>query len=93
MCLFVPGRSDVLLRPVCSADTIYEDVQRDGGPLDADNGWSSSEFESYDEHSDNETKRPARSKVACAGAGGVSISRTCHRAPLIRTSGRVVSRA
>ncbi|XP_077948928.1 rho guanine nucleotide exchange factor 10-like protein isoform X3 [Gasterosteus aculeatus] len=45
------------------ADTIYEDVQRDGGPLDADNGWSSSEFESYDEHSDNETKRPARSKV------------------------------
>lgn len=42
---------------------IYEDVQRDAGPLDADNGWSSSEFESYDEQSDNETKLPARSKV------------------------------
>ncbi|XP_062419876.1 LOW QUALITY PROTEIN: rho guanine nucleotide exchange factor 10-like protein [Pungitius pungitius] len=45
-------------------DTIYEDVQRDGGGAapDADNGWSSSEFESYDEHSDNETKQPPRSK-------------------------------
>ncbi|KAM8917651.1 rho guanine nucleotide exchange factor 10-like protein isoform 2-T4 [Spinachia spinachia] len=43
-------------------DMIYEDVQRDAGPPDADNGWSSSEFESYDEHSDNETKQPARSK-------------------------------
>ncbi|XP_045888409.1 rho guanine nucleotide exchange factor 10-like protein isoform X4 [Micropterus dolomieu] len=45
------------------ADMIYEDVQRDSGPLDADNGWSSSEFESYDEHSDSETKLPTRSKV------------------------------
>ncbi|XP_054473058.1 rho guanine nucleotide exchange factor 10-like protein isoform X2 [Anoplopoma fimbria] len=44
-------------------DMIYEDVQRDSGPRDADNGWSSSEFESYDEQSDNETKHPARSKV------------------------------
>ncbi|XP_031727608.1 rho guanine nucleotide exchange factor 10-like protein isoform X1 [Anarrhichthys ocellatus] len=44
------------------ADMIYEDVQRDSGPPDADNGWSSSEFESYDEQSDNETKHPARSK-------------------------------
>lgn len=42
---------------------IYEDVQRDSGPLEADNGWSSSEFESYDEHSDNEAKLPAKSKV------------------------------
>ena len=48
---------------MCLADMIYEDVQRDSGPLDADNGWSSSEFESYDEQSDNETKLPARSKV------------------------------
>lgn len=44
-------------------DMIYEDVQRDSGPLDADNGWSSSEFESYDEQSDNEAKQPTRSKV------------------------------
>ncbi|XP_029947589.1 rho guanine nucleotide exchange factor 10-like protein isoform X2 [Salarias fasciatus] len=44
-------------------DTLYEDVQRDGGPVHADNGWSSSEFESYDEQSDNETKLPTRSKV------------------------------
>lgn len=42
---------------------IYEDVQRDNGALEPDNGWSSSEFESYDEHSDNEAKPPARSKV------------------------------
>lgn len=49
---------------VCLADMIYEDVQRDSGPLDADNGWSSSEFESYDEQSDSETKLPTRSKVA-----------------------------
>lgn len=48
---------------VCKADMIYEDVQRDSGPVAADNGWSSSEFESYDEHSDNETKVPTRSKV------------------------------
>ncbi|XP_059184360.1 rho guanine nucleotide exchange factor 10-like protein isoform X2 [Centropristis striata] len=44
-------------------DMIYEDVQRDSGPPDADNGWSSSEFESYDEQSDNEAKQPTRSKV------------------------------
>lgn len=51
---------------VCLADMIYEDVQRDSGPLDADNAWSSSEFESYDEQSDNETKLPTRSKVVFA---------------------------
>lgn len=45
-------------------DMIYEDVQRDSGPQDADNGWSSSEFESYDEHSDNESKLPTRSKLS-----------------------------
>ncbi|XP_035517757.1 rho guanine nucleotide exchange factor 10-like protein isoform X2 [Morone saxatilis] len=44
-------------------DMIYEDVQRDSGPPNANNGWSSSEFESYDEQSDNETKLPTRSKV------------------------------
>lgn len=43
---------------------IYEDVQRDSGTTGAGNGWSSSEFESYDEQSDNESKRPTRSKVA-----------------------------
>lgn len=42
---------------------IYEDVQRDSGPPGADNGWSSSEFESYEEQSDNEAKQPTRSKV------------------------------
>lgn len=42
---------------------IYEDVQRHSAPQDADNGWSSSEFESYDEQSDNEAKLPTRSKV------------------------------
>ncbi|KAG7226722.1 hypothetical protein INR49_014070, partial [Caranx melampygus] len=45
-------------------DMIYEDVQRDTGPVNADNGWSSSEFESYDEQSDNEAKLPTRSKLS-----------------------------
>ncbi|KAK5611280.1 guanine nucleotide exchange factor 10-like protein [Crenichthys baileyi] len=45
-------------------DMIYEDVQRDSGPLEASNGWSSSEFESYDEQSDNDAKLPARSKLS-----------------------------
>ncbi|XP_017264413.1 rho guanine nucleotide exchange factor 10-like protein isoform X3 [Kryptolebias marmoratus] len=46
------------------ADMIYEDVQKGSGPLEANNGWSSSEFESYDEQSDNDTKLPARSKLS-----------------------------
>ncbi|XP_061893809.1 rho guanine nucleotide exchange factor 10-like protein [Entelurus aequoreus] len=48
-------------------DTLYEDVQRDSGlpvlPV-AGNGWSSSEFESYDEQSDGESKVPTRSKLS-----------------------------
>ncbi|XP_061748188.1 rho guanine nucleotide exchange factor 10-like protein isoform X4 [Nerophis ophidion] len=44
-------------------DTLYEDVQRDSGHPVAGNGWSSSEFESYDEQSDGESKAPTRSKV------------------------------
>ncbi|XP_076003314.1 rho guanine nucleotide exchange factor 10-like protein isoform X2 [Genypterus blacodes] len=43
-------------------DLIYEDVQRDGGP--ANNGWSSSEFESYDDQSDTESKVPTKSKLS-----------------------------
>uniref|UniRef100_A0A3P8Y133 Rho guanine nucleotide exchange factor (GEF) 10-like a n=1 Tax=Esox lucius TaxID=8010 RepID=A0A3P8Y133_ESOLU len=42
-------------------DIIYEDVKREG-PQGAGNGWSSSEFESYDEQSDTESKPPTRSK-------------------------------
>nr|XP_029133018.1 rho guanine nucleotide exchange factor 10-like protein [Labrus bergylta] len=45
-------------------DLIYEDVQRESRPAGADNGWSSSEFESYDEQSDNEAKQPTRSKLS-----------------------------
>lgn len=48
-----------------SADMIYEDVQKASGPSEANNGWSSSEFESYDEQSDNDAKLPAKSKVSC----------------------------
>ncbi|XP_053300685.1 rho guanine nucleotide exchange factor 10-like protein [Pleuronectes platessa] len=55
----VPGEEP--LSPV--EDMIYEDVQRDTGPSNTGNGWSSSEFESYDEQSDNEAKVPAKSKV------------------------------
>uniref|UniRef100_A0AAY5F2W9 DH domain-containing protein n=1 Tax=Electrophorus electricus TaxID=8005 RepID=A0AAY5F2W9_ELEEL len=47
-----------------SDDLIYEDVQRpDESAVILDNGWSSSEFESYDDQSDTETKLPTRSKV------------------------------
>ncbi|XP_015230836.1 PREDICTED: rho guanine nucleotide exchange factor 10-like protein isoform X2 [Cyprinodon variegatus] len=63
--------SDVIYDDVASEeplspdeDMIYEDVQRDGGTLERNNGWSSSEFESYDEQSDNDAKLPARSKLS-----------------------------
>ncbi|KAI4893421.1 hypothetical protein NFI96_007702 [Prochilodus magdalenae] len=50
--------------PSAGDDTIYEDVQRpDESAGMLDNGWSSSEFESYDEQSDTEIKQPTRSKV------------------------------
>ncbi|XP_068171124.1 rho guanine nucleotide exchange factor 10-like protein isoform X2 [Antennarius striatus] len=45
-------------------DGVYEDVQRAAGPPGADDGWSSSEFESYDEPSDGDSKAPARSKLS-----------------------------
>lgn len=40
-------------------EDIYEDIQRPDHR--GSNGWSSSEFESYDELSDSETVPPARS--------------------------------
>lgn len=46
---------------------IYEDVQRSGESGLIDNGWGSSEFESYDEQSDSETKQPTRNKVQTHG--------------------------
>lgn len=52
-----------------SADMIYEDVQKDPRAVDADDGWSSTEFESYEEHSDTEAKPPPRSKVSWPGPG------------------------
>ncbi len=45
-----------------SADLIYEDIQKEEGLQGPNNGWSSSEFESYDEQSDSE-RAPTRSKV------------------------------
>ncbi|KAI4881281.1 hypothetical protein NFI96_032545, partial [Prochilodus magdalenae] len=51
--------------PGAGDDTIYEDVQRpDESAGMLDNGWSSSEFESYDEQSDTEIKQPTRSKIS-----------------------------
>lgn len=47
--------------PVDDVDDIYEDIQRPDHR--GSNGWSSSEFESYDELSEGETAPPARSKV------------------------------
>ncbi|XP_053530160.1 rho guanine nucleotide exchange factor 10-like protein isoform X3 [Ictalurus punctatus] len=43
-------------------DMIYEDVQTEEVPQGPNNGWSSSEFESYDEQSDSE-KAASRSKM------------------------------
>ncbi|XP_068589224.1 rho guanine nucleotide exchange factor 10-like protein [Cebidichthys violaceus] len=48
-----------LQHPVEDVDGIYEDIQRPDHR--GSNGWSSSEFESYDELSDSETVPPARS--------------------------------
>ncbi|KAL6482894.1 hypothetical protein MHYP_G00077660 [Metynnis hypsauchen] len=51
--------------PGAGDDTIYEDVRRpDESAGMLDNGWSSSEFESYDEQSDTEIKQPTRSKIS-----------------------------
>ncbi|XP_071018324.1 rho guanine nucleotide exchange factor 10-like protein isoform X1 [Oncorhynchus clarkii lewisi] len=44
-------------------DMLYEDVHREEGPQGAGNDWSSSEFESYEEQSDTESKLPTLSKV------------------------------
>ncbi|XP_031680954.1 rho guanine nucleotide exchange factor 10-like protein [Oncorhynchus kisutch] len=44
-------------------DMLYEDVHREDGPQGAGNDWSSSEFESYEEQSDTESKLPTLSKV------------------------------
>uniref|UniRef100_A0A8C2E2W6 Rho guanine nucleotide exchange factor (GEF) 10-like b n=1 Tax=Cyprinus carpio TaxID=7962 RepID=A0A8C2E2W6_CYPCA len=49
--------------PDAEDDVIYEEVQRSGEAGLKDNGWGSSEFESYDEQSDSETKQPTRNKV------------------------------
>ncbi|XP_060794230.1 rho guanine nucleotide exchange factor 10-like protein isoform X2 [Neoarius graeffei] len=51
--------------PDAGDDMIYEDVQNpDELPEGMDNGWSSTEFESYDEQSDTETKPRTRSKIS-----------------------------
>ena len=49
------------LLPSWLPDDIYEDIQRPTDRHGSNNGWSSSEFESYDELSDSETKPPVRS--------------------------------
>ncbi|XP_028848367.1 rho guanine nucleotide exchange factor 10-like protein isoform X4 [Denticeps clupeoides] len=45
-------------------DMIYEDVQSPDDHMGPDNGWSSSEFESYDEQSDGDSKPTTRSKIS-----------------------------
>ncbi|XP_048033671.1 rho guanine nucleotide exchange factor 10-like protein isoform X3 [Megalobrama amblycephala] len=50
--------------PDAEDDVIYEEVQRSGESGLVDNGWGSSEFESYDEQSDSETKQPTRNKIS-----------------------------
>uniref|UniRef100_A0A8C1TVI9 Rho guanine nucleotide exchange factor (GEF) 10-like b n=1 Tax=Cyprinus carpio TaxID=7962 RepID=A0A8C1TVI9_CYPCA len=67
-----PARSEVIyddvpceniMPPDAEDDVIYEEVQRSGESGLIDNSWGSSEFESYDEQSDSETKQPTRNKV------------------------------
>ncbi|XP_049920642.1 rho guanine nucleotide exchange factor 10-like protein isoform X2 [Epinephelus moara] len=53
----VPAES--IQHPVEDVDDIYEDIQRPDNR--GSNGWSSSEFESYDELSDSDTVPPADS--------------------------------
>ncbi|XP_051518305.1 rho guanine nucleotide exchange factor 10-like protein isoform X2 [Myxocyprinus asiaticus] len=55
--------SENITPPDAEDDVIYEEVQRSGESALIDNGWGSSEFESYDEQSDSETKQPTRNKV------------------------------
>ncbi|XP_058849292.1 rho guanine nucleotide exchange factor 10-like protein isoform X3 [Acipenser ruthenus] len=52
------------IQPKTEDDLVYEDVQREEEPGPQD-GWSTSEFESYDEQSEeeSESKLPTRSKV------------------------------
>ncbi|XP_057218947.1 rho guanine nucleotide exchange factor 10-like protein isoform X2 [Triplophysa rosa] len=50
--------------PDAEDDVIYEDVQRSGESGLIYNSWGSSEFESYDEQSDSETKQPTRNKIS-----------------------------
>ncbi|XP_047663190.1 rho guanine nucleotide exchange factor 10-like protein isoform X3 [Tachysurus fulvidraco] len=51
--------------PDADDDMIYEDVQRPEESAEGmNNGWSSSEFESYDEQSDTETKPRTTSKIS-----------------------------
>ncbi|XP_016361072.1 rho guanine nucleotide exchange factor 10-like protein isoform X2 [Sinocyclocheilus anshuiensis] len=68
-----PARSEVIYDdvpcenitpPDAGDDVIYEEVQRSGESGLIDNGWGSSEFESYDEQSDSETKQPTRNKIS-----------------------------
>ncbi|KAF4096727.1 hypothetical protein G5714_022696 [Onychostoma macrolepis] len=68
-----PARSEVIYDdvpcenitpPDAVDDVIYEEVQRSGESGLIDNGWGSSEFESYDEQSDSETKQPTRNKIS-----------------------------
>ncbi|XP_059383739.1 rho guanine nucleotide exchange factor 10-like protein [Carassius carassius] len=68
-----PARSEVIYDdvpcenitpPDAEDDVIYEEVQRSGESGLIDNGWGSSEFESYDEQSDSETKQPTRNKIS-----------------------------
>uniref|UniRef100_A0A671NLY6 Rho guanine nucleotide exchange factor 10-like protein n=1 Tax=Sinocyclocheilus anshuiensis TaxID=1608454 RepID=A0A671NLY6_9TELE len=59
-----PARSEVIYDDVpCENITPPDEVQRSGESGLIDNGWGSSEFESYDEQSDSETKQPTRNKV------------------------------
>ncbi|XP_073679114.1 rho guanine nucleotide exchange factor 10-like protein isoform X2 [Garra rufa] len=53
-----------IMPPDAEDDVIYEEVQRSGESGLIDNGWGSSEFESYDEQSDSETKQPTRNKIS-----------------------------
>ncbi|XP_045441103.1 rho guanine nucleotide exchange factor 10-like protein isoform X2 [Pipistrellus kuhlii] len=64
----VPCESLDAHQPGAERSLLYEDVRRDGAPREAEDlGWSSSEFESYSEDSEEEAKpeaEPARPRVS-----------------------------
>ncbi|KAK1157256.1 rho guanine nucleotide exchange factor 10-like protein isoform X2 [Acipenser oxyrinchus oxyrinchus] len=81
------------IQPKTEDDLVYEDVQREEEPGPQD-GWSTSEFESYDEQSEeeSESKLPTRSKLSHDVRGlKERCARTKHELLALRLGRRDIS--